>query len=117
MIATRHEQDTDLAQFDDTGTLVTICCTDKDNFVKYSDEDRWAGVERLRDITRRRHTKKELERAEQACGINHNIHGTLADSELRPIVPPSSCNRDTMHTLPSKGIFSLELHLINRTLN
>ena len=117
MVHLRREDDengvalTDMQEGDD---LVDISCCDPDEFDPMTDADVWrsydmveAAAERWRARTM---TKTAFLQLSKALGFNLNVHGIIADKELRPFVGPTSATmRDAMHTLFSQGVMNIEI--------
>ena len=93
---------------DATNTLVTIAETDNSKWRARGDQLLWASHDRLETIAGRG-SKAELQRLQQAMGINHNYKGLLGS---RLLAPSSTTIYDWMHCYLVSGLLQLELGLL-----
>lgn len=93
---------------DATNTLLTIAETDDSKWRARGDQLLWASHDRLETIAGSS-TKAELQRVQQAMGLNHNPKGLLGS---RLLAPSSVTMYDWMHCYLVHGLFQLELGLL-----
>ena len=106
----------ELAENDDSGWLVDVCCADPTKFDPATDADLYSAWDQLAAMKMRRHTAAELQEHERAWGVRHHPQGLLADIELRSVVPPHKACRGGMHHFFSNGVANVELRPLLRTL-
>ena len=97
-----------MVRHDAANYLVDISCHDASLFDPMSDADLWHAHDTLTRL-RGMMGATPFKECEKAYGLNHNPNGILADTELRPLVPPSCNCRDPMHTTLSNGVMSTEI--------
>ncbi|OLQ13463.1 hypothetical protein AK812_SmicGene2515 [Symbiodinium microadriaticum] len=93
---------------DATNTLVTIAEVDDSKWRARGDQLLWASHDRLETIAGSG-TKAELQRVQQAMGLNHNPKGLLRS---RLLAPSSVTMYDWMHCYLVHGLLQLELGLL-----
>ena len=89
---------------DATGYLKDISCCAFSAFDPMTDDDLWQSHDTLVGTDGAR--RKQLE---QAMGVTVNLHGLLADRDLRRFVSPSLIIWDYMHVYLSNGIAGWEI--------
>ena len=85
-----------------------IGSSDITNFLEQSDSDVFSVYDNL-VASQPTMSKKAFAKKEQCAGFKDNIHGLLADKELRDVIPPSKWLVDQMHIYWSNGICSWEV--------
>ena len=89
----------------------------RSKFDRATDAEVFQAVDMLRGIAVEG-PRSRLERAERACGINHEPNSLLYDDSLRSIVRPiSGWIRDWMHMLCVSGVANCELEQLLGVLN
>ena len=84
-------------------TAIGLDCWDRDRFIRRTNADVWAIVDRLRDA-RPAMGNTEFKKLESELGFHWVPHGIIADLTLRDIYKPVDHTiRDWMHTLVGDG--------------
>ena len=84
-------------------TAIGLDCWDRDRFIRRTNADVWAIVDRLRDA-RPAMGNTEFKKLESELGFHWVPHGIIADLTLRDIYKPLDHTiRDWMHTLVGDG--------------
>ena len=100
-----------LANFDSTGYLQPLSCTDVSKFDRMTDELVWSTYDCL--AARR---GGDAASAQKMSGINVNPYGLLACVALRLHIKPSSSHRDPMHVVVCNGVMQWEVYMLIRNL-
>ena len=105
-----------VVDFDDSGYLVDITCSDRTRFDPMSDQDLLRSHDLLSALKAAGVTRAEFERVEKGAGMTFNADGLLADAELRALAPPSTYARDPMHTMLANGVANVEIYAFLRAV-
>jgi len=110
VVAIAKDGQPSLCEFDPTGYLVDITCSDRSKFDPRGTGDLYRSHDILADMVARGCSKAECGRVEKASGVNFEPHGLLADHDLRSLAPPSSNVRDPMHIILANGVLNSEIY-------
>ena len=106
-----------LDENDDSRLLVPLHNHDYEKLIFRTDDDLWRAFDELRAKRPPAMSKTRFQTEETLAGVNCNIHGVLADLELRAHYFPVAMNTyDVTHVLYSNGICNLELQLVLKEL-